>query len=137
MHPDVTPLIRKLVTQVPDLKLVIVFGSFADGSQRHGSDIDLAFAAARPLKNRALYDLTLDLQTGCDRRVDLVDLANADLSIILKYEIVTSGKVVFEADNCSVSEHHARIFRDYQDFRYRRADLEQDLSDRLKAYANA
>ena len=136
MNPLITPLIQKLKAHVPDLRLIMLFGSFAAGRQRGDSDIDLAFAAIRPLESRALFDLKMEMQVDCPRSVDLVDLANDRVSIILKYEIIQTGQALFETDNFVLSEFEARIMRDHGDLKYRRRDIEDDISKRLRAYAH-
>ena len=136
MNPLVASLVEKLKTYVPDLRLVMLFGSFAAGCQRDDSDIDLAFAATHPLNNHALFDLKMEMQVGCPRSVDLVDLANETVSIILKYEIITTGQMMFEKDDSVGSEFETRIMRDHADLIYRRRDIEDDISQRLRAYAH-
>lgn len=136
MNAEIAPLLKRIKAQVPDLRLVILFGSFACSRQRQDSDIDLAFAATRPFEGRALFDLKLDMQNSGFRGVDLVDLAAADVSLILKHDIITTGLTIFEANDSVRSEFEAQIFRDYQDFIYRRRDIEVALTLRLAAYAH-
>lgn len=132
----IEPLIIKLKTLVPNLRLVMLFGSFATDFQRDDSDIDLAFAALRPLDSRALFDLKMALQVGCPRSVDLVDLANEQVSLILKHEIIKTGRAIFEADDTVLSEFEARILRDHGDLIFRRRDIEDEISARLRAYSH-
>jgi uncharacterized protein len=136
MNCEIATLLKVLKDQVPGLRLVMLFGSFADDRQRPNSDIDIAFAAKRPLDSRALFDLKLDLQTVGARRVDLIDLGDAAVSLILKHEIIATGKAIFEADNYVLSEYEGPIFRDYHDFIYRRREIDNALTQRLSAYAN-
>jgi uncharacterized protein len=128
-------LVESLKQHTPDLRLVILFGSFASGHQRDDSDIDLAIAALRPLDPTKLFDIKMTLQEASGRTVDLVDLNNADVSIVLKNEAIIFGKLLFAADETVFSEIEAPIRREAEDFLFRRRDLETHLAERMRAYA--
>jgi predicted nucleotidyltransferase len=135
MQPEINAIIQILSQRLPCLRLALLFGSFSSNDHRADSDIDIAFAAAQALDSKTLFNLKLDLQTICDRHVDLIDLNNADTSIVLKHEIVTLGKILFACDETVFSTYEARIRREAEDFLYRRRDLEDHLAERLRAYA--
>lgn len=137
MDPSIAVILEVLKTQVTDLRLVVLFGSFASGHQRHDSDIDIGFAATRGLEGRTLFDLKLTIQAQCERNVDLIDLTNPNISIVLKHEVISTGVVIFESNDSIMSEFQARILRDYEDFMYRRRSLDNALANRLGAYAHA
>jgi uncharacterized protein len=137
MNSEILRLLEDLKANVPGLRLVIVFGSHASGRAREDSDIDMAFAAERPLEAGALFDLKMHAQCKVSSPVDLIDLANSNLSVLLKHEIITTGQPIFERDQTVLSEFEARILRDYHDFMYRRRDIDGALVERLGRYANA
>jgi predicted nucleotidyltransferase len=137
MDAKITSLVKILLQEEADVYLVILFGSFAANTQHDESDIDLAIATSRPLSASRLFDLKLTLQAGCDRDVDLVDLNNSGVSIILKNDIITKGKLLYAVDKVAFSQIEAPIRREAEDFLYRRRDLELQLQKRLMAHATA
>lgn len=137
MKEQIDHLVETLKQQLDNLNLVILFGSFATGHQHVDSDIDLAIGCDRPLTPRELFDLTLALQADCNQIVDLVDLRNADVSVVLKNEIMTRGKVVYAVDPDIVSSFEGPIRREAEDFLLRRRDLDEHLVKRLRTYATA
>jgi predicted nucleotidyltransferase len=137
MDAQIISLVKTLLQESADIQLVILFGSFAANNQRDDSDIDLAIAAPRPLNAKRLFDLKLTLQANCDRVVDLVDLSNSGVSIVLKNDILTLGKVLYAVDETIFSSVEAPIRREAEDFLFRRRELDDYLLKRLRANATA
>lgn len=79
---------------VPDLRLLILFGSMAKGSARAGSDADLAALCDAVADLDALY-LTLAPRLETDR-IDLIDLRRA--GPLLAFQVARTGRVLFERD---------------------------------------
>lgn len=137
MSSQIEALVECVKLHVHDLRLVMLFGSFASGRQRHDSDIDLAFAAARPLNAEALLDLKLTLQEACNRALDLVDLNAPSVSIVLKNEVIKFGRILYAADGTAFSEVEGPIRREAEDFLFRRRDLDSHFLKQLRDYATA
>jgi predicted nucleotidyltransferase len=62
----------------PEIRLCFLYGSAASGRLHAGSDVDVAVAAADPLKPEELAELQLRLSELLGREVDLVDLRRAE-----------------------------------------------------------
>ncbi|MBD2102390.1 type VII toxin-antitoxin system MntA family adenylyltransferase antitoxin [Leptolyngbya sp. FACHB-261] len=100
-NPD---LFRAEILQaIPNLKLLILFGSRAKGTAREHSDWDLAILSADgseltsdPWGELGLYEkLGHILQVSSDQ-IDLVNLNHC--SPLLKYAVALQGKVLYEAE---------------------------------------
>lgn len=48
-------LVRKTLEDRPEPSFIIVFGSYAKGTARHDSDLDLAFYSEKKLTNYQLF----------------------------------------------------------------------------------
>lgn len=82
------PLICK---NTPNIRKLILFGSRADGSCRHNSDIDLAFESS----GEAGSQFYLDLEEAAELySIDLIDLSKVEDSLLL--EEIHRGIVLFE-----------------------------------------
>ena len=77
----------------PDLRLVVLFGSFATGRMHAQSDLDLAILPRdSSLSLRAEADLAADLARMLGREVDIVRIDTA--SSLLRWQIARDGVLV-------------------------------------------
>ncbi|GMU64305.1 MAG: hypothetical protein AMXMBFR36_05790 [Acidobacteriota bacterium] len=86
----------RLAAALPGLVAVYRFGSTAAGTERAGSDVDLAVLAEGPVDAGRRFDLQEELATELGRDVDLVDLGRA--STVLAVEVVGRGELLLDAD---------------------------------------
>lgn len=93
---------------LPELELLVLFGSVARGRATPRSDLDLAVACEEAADLDALY-LALAPRLGTDR-VDLVDLRRADP--LLAFEVARHGHLLFE--------RRPGLFREFQSLASRR-----------------
>jgi predicted nucleotidyltransferase len=97
-----------LAATVPDLDLLVLFGSTVKDRRRSSSDIDLAVRCTEPADLDVLY-LALAPRFRTDH-LDLVDLRRA--GPLLAFEVARSGYVLFE--------RRAGAFREFQSLASRR-----------------
>ena len=107
MKAGLTPeLIRQrladLPDAVPDLGLLVLFGSAAKGRARAQSDVDLGAQCDGPADLDSLY-LAIAPRLGTDR-LDVVDLRRA--GPLLAFEVARAGRLLFE--------RHPGTFRQFQ-----------------------
>lgn len=69
--------ISEILQRFPQVRLAILFGSYARGTASADSDLDLAVQAAEPLDTATRLQLIGDLAERLGRPVDLVDLQRA------------------------------------------------------------
>jgi len=83
--------------EFPDIRHLMLFGSYATGTYSMLSDIDLAYFTNRPFSFTEESDLLylLNRLVGSEE-IDLVNFENA--SIPLKYKILSEGKIIFSID---------------------------------------
>lgn len=93
---------------LPDLQLLVLFGSAVKGRRAPARDIDLAVRCDGPADLDALY-LAVAPRLGTDR-VDLVDLRRA--GPLLAFEVARTGRLLFE--------QQPGTFREFQSFASRR-----------------
>ncbi len=100
--------LRGLRESVPDLDLLVLFGSAARGRARPRSDLDLAVRCDGPADLDAVY-VALASRFRTDR-LDLVDLRR--VGPLLAFQIARAGLVLFERS--------AGLFRQFQSLASRR-----------------
>ena len=121
-----------------EVAFVVLFGSVAEGTERGGSDIDVA--VMRRDRARLSYtqfrDITDELSSvfdGTFSKVDVVDLASAN--ILLRHEITSRGTLLC-GDADQYGAYRIFAFRDYVDSRSLR-DLEEALTERRQKALHA
>lgn len=80
-----------------DLRLLILFGSYASGEARPDSDIDLAFIADEKIEPATLLlDIAPELAGLMHvESVDLIDMKNTTSTVFL-FQIVAYGNIIYQ-----------------------------------------
>lgn len=111
------------------INLLVLFGSYADGTNRQDSDLDLAFLSKEILSLDKEYTL-LEEMVGYYRKgnLDLINLRKATPA--LKLEVANKGKLLYgtEEDFLNFQLYAARY---YADTKYLRLEREKYLKMRL------
>jgi predicted nucleotidyltransferase len=109
--------LANIAAEVPDLDLIVLFGSMAANRARPGSDVDVAVLCQRVADLDALFlALAPRLKTA---RLDLVDLRRA--GPLLAFEVARSGHLLFE--------RRPGVFRQFQSLASRRYADTKKLRD--------
>ena len=106
--------LESILQSIPEIQLAIVYGSFAAGTQRPDSDLDLAIAGARPFTDDFKVDLVNRLSGALKREIDLIDL-NVASGTVLK-EALTNGKVIKKVDSDLLGRVLKKMLFDEADF---------------------
>lgn len=111
------------------INLLVLFGSYADGTNRQDSDLDLAFLSKEILSLDKEHTL-LEEMVGYYRKgnLDLINLRKATPA--LKLEVANKGKLLYgtEEDFLNFQLYAARY---YADTKYLRLEREKYLKMRL------
>jgi len=101
MHSDLT----QQLSNYPNLKLAILFGSLANGTANEDSDLDLAVLFDQVMTPELKQQIIGDLALLFGRPVDLVDLKKAGIPLIGQ---IFKGKRVFGS-----STEHGKLLSRY------------------------
>ncbi|MDK2855978.1 MAG: hypothetical protein PWQ41_1777 [Bacillota bacterium] len=114
---DLDAVLKRLTAELLKLEPVAIylFGSQATGGARPDSDIDLAvlLPEGKELPVLERLDLIDRLQGIAERRVDLVVVNTARLP--LQFEIIHTGRVLYESNFDARTDAEDMIIRDYLD----------------------
>ena len=97
--------LAELLAKQPDIKLIILFGSVAGGSEGPESDLDIAVAGDRSLGTAQKMVLIDELAQVSGRPVDLIDLQSVGGTLL--HRLLTKGKVVV----CKDSELYGELIK--------------------------
>jgi len=116
-------LVQYIHSEAPQghLLVVYVFGSFARNQERPKSDIDLAFLVDQASYRMDAFEATVPVHMiagkmgmKLDRIVDVTILNAASLE--MAYEIITTGRLLFESDVELRLQYEIKIKGMYFDF---------------------
>ncbi|SFL88561.1 Predicted nucleotidyltransferase [Salibacterium qingdaonense] len=107
MEQRITEVLVEKISPV----LLILFGSFAKGTNRPGSDVDIAYVTDTPLSPAASFFTAEDVAALIDRDVQLVDINKA--STVFQMQIVGTGKVLYCTDETRRELLEMRIYKEY------------------------
>ena len=119
---DLEIYLREIIKDSSSIIAVYLFGSYANKKDKVSSDIDLAFLLDEKTYNAdpfeaAGYAYMASMRVGIRFRkeTDVVILNSS--SIELAYEVVVSGRCVYEAEQDKRLEYEAAIRGMYYDFK--------------------
>lgn len=122
--------IESVLIKDPQIVFALLFGSQAHGDAFPFSDIDIAIYTMKDTEYDSQYKFLLmhKLSKALNvENVDLIILNNAPP--VLRYEILTTGILIFCRDDDLYAEFYSLSLREYFDFRY---ILQQFYDDAIK-----
>ena len=111
--------IKNKIVKICEAETAVVaaflFGSYAKGTEKRKSDIDIALLLDNSkihTFSQLYFNTLLEKRLGC--RVDLINLNNA--GELLKYEIRRNGLLVFERSSKERKQFEVRSRKYFEDF---------------------
>ncbi len=105
---------------------IIVFGSFARGTQNEESDIDIAIKTKPNISKNELYELSNLLADELKRDIDLVNLDTIE-NDGFKYEILINGKVIYCDDSYKFDLYKLDAYREYLELNEARKQIIDEM----------
>lgn len=119
---DKNRLIQAIKHPTPNVRLIYLFASQADGSATPSSDIDIAVLLDKKMDSVARFDLQETLAIKLNQDVDLIDLLTA--STVLQNQVIMNGELLFGSAN-GQTKFEMQIMSMYQHLNEERADILQ------------
>jgi predicted nucleotidyltransferase len=90
---EVQKIVAYLKQALPNIQLIYLFGSRADGSHKPSSDWDIGLLGLNNLDNVQRWEMAQELASLLNTDVDLVDLSSA--STVLNMQVVSKGQLLY------------------------------------------
>ena len=119
--------IQKILIEKFNPLAIILFGSFSRGTQNSESDIDIAIISTNNSKKN-IFAIKQELEEITSRDVDLVNIADNNISEGFRYEILMNGIVLYRQDEYKFDMYKIAKCKEYLDFNESR----QEIIDRIK-----
>ena len=107
--------IQKILIEKFNPLAIILFGSFARGTQNLESDIDIAIVSKNNNK-KDIFEIKQELEEIVSRDVDLVNITDTNISEGFRYEILMNGIVLYCQDEYKFDMYKIAKCREYLDF---------------------
>lgn len=117
----------------PEALGVWVYGSFADGTARRDSDVDVAILAERPVRlGWDAMDQIGELASRLGRDVDLVDLRSVPPA--LRFEVLSNGVRVAAKEALACDRFETSTVSAYQRLNVERREVIEAIRERGTVY---
>lgn len=97
-HWELLRALRAALRTEPNVRLAVLFGSTATGSDDERSDVDVMVVLRDPSVGR-MADLTERLSRRTGREMQLVRLSEAQSSPVLMVDVIDHGRVLVDRDD--------------------------------------
>lgn len=133
---NLKPFMGKVVMylqQCPDVAAAYLFGSYARGTERQGSDIDIAVLFYNLEEKLVRFDrrleMIMDLERIVGKKVDLVDIEEAP--VLLRHHILKEGILLVDKEPRYRISFEVKSRRTYFDLRPLLIDRGQQMIARV------
>lgn len=129
-------IVQTILTHIPQVQAVYLFGSYGTQDERPSSDVDIALLLlpkqAKAAGSLLLGELHLALAELLGKEVDLVNLRL--VSTVFQKEIVMTGRQVFCADAYAAAEFEMLTLSYYQKLNEERREILAAFKESGRAY---
>lgn len=102
----------EIITKQIDCEAIVLFGSYARGTQNKESDIDIAIKPKGKMEQRQLFEISNSLEDNLKKDIDLVNLDTIE-NDGFKYEILINGTVIYCENSYQFDLYKLDAFREY------------------------
>lgn len=119
--------IKEIILKKIECESIVLFGSYARGTQNAESDVDIAIKPKDTIDKKTLYNMSLELSDQLEKDVDLINL-DAEMSDAFRYEILITGKTLYCEDDFKFEMYKLDMYREFLELNESR----QMIIDRIK-----
>lgn len=113
--------IVKILLSNLDCEAIVLFGSYARGTQNAESDIDVAIKVKEKLDKKEIYRLSNILADELNKEVDLINLD--EIGDTFRYEILINGKTLYCKDELQFELYKLDMYREFLDLNESRQEI--------------
>lgn len=120
-------IIKKIILEKIECEAIILFGSYARGTQNRESDIDIAIKPKNKVSKKELFYLSQELEDIINIEVDLIDLSN--IGDGFRYEILINGKTIYCEDTFRFELYKLDMYREYLELNESRNSIINEIKE--------
>lgn len=124
--------IKKVILEKIDCEAILLFGSYARGTQNAESDIDLAIKTNHKISKKEMFQTRLQLEETIKKDIDLINLD--DIKDDFRYEILMSGKTLYCKNELKFELYKLDMYQEYFDLNEGRHAIIEKVKNGGKIY---
>lgn len=132
MHKDWKQIVIKALNKSVQPAFILVFGSYADGTVREDSDLDLAYYSHKTLNTYERFILAGEIADQCNIDIDLIDIRQVDT--VFAAQIFSSGEVIACADEDTFIKERMKALSMYVALNEQREEVLHSIKERGSVY---
>lgn len=105
--------IKRMILEKIDCEAIVLFGSYARGTQNVESDIDIAIKPNQKISKKEMFEIRLELEETIKNDVDFINLD--DINDDFRYEILMNGKTLYCKDELKFELYKLAKCQEYFD----------------------
>lgn len=103
--------IKEIILNSIETEAILLFGSYAREKERPDSDIDIAIKPIMEIDKTKLRELQNAIEEAIDTDIHLINLNTIEEDF--RYDILITGKILYQKDEASFWEYKLRAYSDY------------------------
>lgn len=120
-------MIKETILEKIECEAIVLFGSYARGTQNKESDIDVAIKPKEKINKKELFYLSQELEDILNIEVDLIDLNN--IGDGFRYEILINGKTIYCEDELKFELYKLDMYREYLELNESRKKIIDEIKE--------
>lgn len=120
-------IIKRKILEKIECEAIILFGSYARGTQNQESDIDIAIKPKKEISKKEIFYFTQELEDAIKIDVDLVNLD--DIGDGLRYEILLNGISIYCEDEFKFELYKLDMYREYLELNESRKAIIDEIKE--------
>ena len=113
---DIVRRVKRFFENNNNVVFALIFGSYAMGKQKKGSDVDVAVYFINPPQGMALLELINKLCEQVGKEVDLIVLNHA--SPFVRHQVMKNRLTVFIKDHLIYRKFREKTMTDYDEYKF-------------------
>lgn len=113
--------IVKIILNNLKCEAIVLFGSFARGTQNAESDIDIAIKVKEKIDKKEIYKLSNILADKLNKEIDLINLD--EIGDTFRYEILINGKTLYCKDELQFELYKLDMYREFLELNESRQEI--------------
>ncbi len=113
--------IVKIILNNLECEAIVLFGSFARGTQNAESDIDIAIKVKEKIDKKEIYKLSNILADQLNKEIDLINLD--EIGDTFRYEILINGKTLYCKEELQFELYKLDMYREFLELNESRQEI--------------
>ncbi len=119
-------IVENLLNEL-ECEAIVLFGSYARGTQNSESDIDIAIKVKKEIDKKDLYRLSNILADELNKEIDLINLD--EIGDTFRYEILINGKTLYCKDELQFEFYKLDMYREFLELNESRQDIINNIKN--------